>query len=499
MKKLLYIYPALLLFLFAGCSEDTINSYGLGTITGTVVTDGNNEPVENVRISTNPTSSTVFTDENGNFTIKNIPEGEYSIQARKEGFVTAFEGATILPNAEVNVIFEVKTENQNNRQPATPTLISPEDNAEGENLNINFAWSTTDPENDDLTYELEIRNDRTNEILNFTDITDTIYTVENLEYGRKYFWQVKVSDGNNDQVLSPVYSFQTLEFSDNRITYVKKINGNNVIFSRDINNVEYQLTSSSSNSFRPRKNYTTGKVAFLRTLGGQTHLFTMNPDGSQQTQVSVNIPVNGFNMEQIDFSWANDGATLVYPNFEKLYKVNASGGGTTLVYQAPNGRFITEVEVSDDNTIIALLTNNAQGYNASIYTIDLSGNIIDSVIAGLPGALGGLDLSVDKKRILYTRDVSGFENPYYRRLNSRLFIYEFQTNESRDISRNKPDGTNDLDPRFSPDEAQVIFVNTSNDGFSQSNIYTTYINDSQTPDGNQRQELFQVALMPDWE
>src|SRR5690606_10931331 len=215
--------------------------------------------------------------------------------------------------------------------------------------------------------------------------------------------------------------------------------------------VKYKLTSSTTNMFRSIKNHTTGKIAFLRTVGGQTHLFTMNQDGYQQTKITMNIPVNGFNMEQVDFSWADDGASLVYPNFEKLYRINATGGGTTLIYQAPTGRFITEVDVSEDDSLIALLTNNAQGYNASIYTIDRDGNMLDSVISGLPGALGGIYLSVDGNRLLYIRDVSGFENAEYRRLNSRLFIYDFRTNESTDISRQKQDGTNDLDPRFSPD------------------------------------------------
>ncbi|CAM4290041.1 carboxypeptidase regulatory-like domain-containing protein [Gillisia limnaea] len=499
MKTIKY-FSILLCVLFIGCSEDTLDEdTGRGVVTGTVVMDGSNEPVDNVRISTNPTTSTVFTDESGNFTINNVPEGDYSIQARKEGLVTSFEGATVLSNAEVNVILELKTEDQNNRQPSTPQLITPADNSEGQNLSVEFAWSASDPEEDELSFELELRNDRNNDILTFNNIADTTYTVENLNYGYKYFWQVRVSDSVNNPVQSAVYSFKTLEIPKSRIVYVREINGNNVIFTRDENNTEYQITSSNTNSFRPRKNNSTDKIAFLRTVGGQTQLFTMNLDGSQQFQVTSNIPVNGFNMDKVDFSWANDGASLVYPNFEKLYSIQATGGGNTLIYQAPSGRFITEVDVSEDNTLLALLTNNAQGYNASIYTIDASGNVMDSVIAGLPGALGGIDISVDKKRLLFTRDVSGFENSGYRQLDSRLFLYDFRSNMSIEISYNKEEGTNDLDPRFSPDEAEVIFVNASNDGLSESNIYKSQIEDNQTQNVNNRQELYQNAMMPDWE
>jgi hypothetical protein len=187
---------------------------------------------------------------------------------------------------------------------------------------------------------------------------------------------------------------------------------------------------------------------------------------------------------------------LVYPNFEKLYRVNVTGGGTSLIYEERNGKFITEVDVSNDNTRIALLVNNATGYNAEIYTIDMSGNFMKSVISGLDGALGGLNLSVDNQRLLYTRDVSGYESADYRQLNSRMFIYNFNTNQSTDISDDKPEGTNDLDPRFSPSEAEVTYVNTSNDGISEMFIEQTLIENG---GASSRQELYSNAKMPDWE
>ena len=57
----------------------------------------------------------------------------------------------------------------------------------------------------------------------------------------------------------------------------------------------------------------------------------------------------------------------------------------------------------------------------------------------------------------------------------------------------KPDGSNDLDPRFSPNDAEVIFVNTSNDGISARKIVKITLQD------NGRTDLFPDAEMPDWE
>lgn len=500
MKKFTYIPLFVLLCVFAACSEDTINALESGSITGTVVTEGDYDPVENVRISTTPNTSTVFTDENGEFVIHNVPVDQYSVEARKEGLLTQFQAAEVLSEAEANVIFEMQPEDANNREPSAPELISPEDETEGIPITQEFTWNSMDPDSDTLTYELELRNDRNNEVLRYAELTDTTLTVEDLQYGYKYFWQVKVSDGVNDPVLSKLFSFNTLEFPKNRFVYVKEIAGNNVIFARDHEDNEYQLTSAQDNSFRPRKNSRTEKIAFLRTVGSRTQLFTMNLDGSQEKQVTSNIAVNGFNMEKVDFSWADNGARLVYPNFEKLYKINVDGSGNTLIYEEPDGKFITEVDVSNDNTRIILLTNNADGYNASIYSINPEGEFMDTVISGFPGALGGLNISVDNQKVLYTRDISGFQSQDYRQLNSRMFVYDFSTNESTDISGDKLDGTNDLDPRFSPSEAQVTFVNTSNDGISEKNIYRSEVAGAADDGGDagNREELYPNSKMPDW-
>jgi hypothetical protein len=66
--------------------------------------------------------------------------------------------------------------------------------------------------------------------------------------------------------------------------------------------------------------------------------------------------------------------------------------------------------------------------------------------------------------------------------------------ETTDVSDNKPNGTNDLEPIFSPNEAFVIFTNTSNDGLSQKDVYRLEINAMDT-----RVLLFENAFMPDWE
>ena len=176
--------------------------------------------------------------------------------------------------------------------------------------------------------------------------------------------------------------------------------------------------------------------------------------------------------------------------------INKDGSGLQEIYQTLNGNYITEIDWNNDGTKIALKTNNTIGYGVDIFTIDMSGNTVDTILTGVLGAAGGINFSVDNQLLLYTHDVSGFESSDYRQLNNHIFTFNLQTSEVIDLSDQKPPGTNDLDPRFSPNEAEIIFVNTSNDGISQKDIVKLEINAGAA---NNRTILFQEATMPDWE
>lgn len=505
MKKVLNIFVLLILGVFINCTEDTIGIVGYGIITGRVVEANSFDPIENVKISLSPTNNTVFTDVDGYFTFENVEEGEYSVSAEKEDYSTTFEAATVTKDIEVNVIFEMEDDNALNKPPTTPVLVSPADGSEDLELSVELVWSSTDPDEDELTYTLEIKNDYNNEILKVEELLDTIYVVSDLKYGVKYFWQISVSDSINTDVLSVVNSFKTKVNPENRYLYVQKnANGNNIIYSSNFNDTDsivenkVQLTLEELNSWRPRKNQASNSIAFLQTANNATHLFTMKADGSDVFQVTSAVPVNGYNMNEIDFSWSSNGDRLIYPNYDKLYLINKDGSGLQKIYETPDGSFITECDWSNDEGIIALKTNDINGYNVSIYTIDMAGNLLTSVLSNVYGAAGGIDISVDNKLLLYAYDVSEYEEANNRQLDTRIFIYQFSNGEATDISTGKAAGYNNLDPRFSPNESEVIFVNTSNDGISVKNIYKMRINLGD--DGaNNRYELFTDAVMPDWE
>jgi hypothetical protein len=476
------------------CTDEKLDFSEVGKITGRVVQAESFEPIANSKVSISPSNNTVFSDEDGYFTFEEIPVGEYSIQAEKEGFLAGYEPTSLEAGATVNIIFELEDSDALNKPPSAPNLLSPNDDATDIDLEVELVWSKSiDPDEDALIYGIKIRNDYDNNLINIESLTDTTYVVNNLRHGVKYFWQVSVNDSHNNEVLTSISTFETSSYPNNRYFYVKKENDHNVIYSSNDTGNELQITSSDQNSWRPRNNQTAHLVAFLRTIDTETHIFTMKPDGTDIHQVTSANPLIGFKQNEIDFSWSANGSKILYPSFDKLYLINKDGSGNHLIYQTDDGSYITECDWSDDGSIVALKTNDIYGYHVSIFTINLSGTVQTTILNNVLGAAGGINLSVDNNLLLYTYDVSEFENANYRQLNTNLFLYNFSTGERSNISFNKAAGTNDLDPRFSPNESKVIMVNTSNDGISNKQIYLLDIS------GESREMIIDHSFMPDWE
>ena len=100
---------------------------------------------------------------------------------------------------------------------------------------------------------------------------------------------------------------------------------------------------------------------------------------------------------------------------------------------------------------------------------------------------------------MYTRDVSGFNSPTGRQLDSHIFIQRvdgtgtsvdvFNTGSTNNV---KAPGTNDLTPRYSPDGYRLIFVNRVNDDLSPPELWTANL------DGSGRTKMFANAFLPDW-
>lgn len=486
------------LFSLFSCREDLISKTKTATLRGVVTAKESGTALSNVRITTSPTTEAVTTDASGNFEIKDIPIGDYSLKAEADGYVTKAMGISIKTEGQISsVAIELLDDKTLNSSPAIPDLITPANNAVDQPLSINFSWNCSDPDTKDiLKYTLILKNSGNTDVIEINDIKEKNYEVKNLKYGTTYFWQVIVNDGVNTPVYSVSNKFTTSNSPLNRLHYVQNNNGKLTLVSNNLEN--NNLFTLKENAWRPRKNNSANLIAYLKSVAGDIHIFTSKPDGSAEFQVTK-IPIGGFNSKELDYSWNQGGTQLIYGSFDKLYKINKDGTGTTLIYTAPAGEFITECDWSYDEAKIAVKTNNINGYNSNIRILDMVGNVLTTIVNNSIGAVGGINFSVDGKKFIFCQDVSNYQDSSYRQLDTRIFLYEFTTSTITDLSdlSKKTLGTNDLDPRFSPNNAEIIFTNTSNDGISTKNIQKISLDLSLQ--NLQRTTLFTNAEMPDWQ
>jgi Tol biopolymer transport system component len=95
-----------------------------------------------------------------------------------------------------------------------------------------------------------------------------------------------------------------------------------------------------------------------------------------QDLIQISLTIHGIHLE-----------VIIYPYFDKLYRINNDGSGLTKIYQTSNGKFISECDWSNDGAKIALKVNDPNGYNTEIYVINTSGIVVNQVLSGIAGAV----------------------------------------------------------------------------------------------------------------
>ncbi len=89
--KIIFAAISIMSVVFISCKEESPVEPEIildGYIIGKVIQQGNEEPVQNVNISTDPATSFVTTDAFGNYMILNVDSGLYRVTAQKLGFIS---------------------------------------------------------------------------------------------------------------------------------------------------------------------------------------------------------------------------------------------------------------------------------------------------------------------------------------------------------------------------------------------------------------------------
>ena len=479
---------------FFGCEEDPFIPEEFGTLFGEVLMAEENIAIASVTISTNPPTSSVETDAEGRFQLENIPEGTYSLRAEKSGFLTEVTSVAVFANSDANVIIRMNSDSLENNPPSIPMNITPINGSIDNEVNVTLSWTSTDIDAEDqLSYDLLLFNSDQTEVTELLiNSVDSTYELTNLDFNTNYYWQVIVYDGFNDPVFSEVWNFRTVAFPDYRFVYTKKTDSKYNIFSSDETGNFVQLTDNDGSNWRPRMNPQRNKIAYISNVDVNPQIYIMDRDGTNKQRVT-NVPISGaIDQFDLDFSWSPDGSRILYPAGSKLYSILLDGTGLTEMLEAPLGITFAECDWTEQDNRIVARTVGATPYISTMILFNVDPNSWWTYFSNIPGRTGGPSFSIDGNDALYTHDISGFEAVDGRQLDAHIFIRDLGSSNAQDISIYKPNGTNDLDPRYSPDGSKIIFTNTNNDGISQKNIWIMDL------DGENRTLLFEDAEMPEW-
>ncbi len=493
MKQAQHIALILATVWLFSCQEDTVTPDVFGTLYGQVLLESDNSAIANATISTNPPTSTVLTDQQGNFSFENLKVGTYTIRAEKSGLVTAIESVTVFEGQQATVVISMSEADEDNLPPSPPSLVQPATGSVAHEISLSLGWSATDDDGDSLTYDVFLFNSNQDPIAVLAeDLEETSLDVDGLKYGTTYFWQVVVKDGKSDPVFGEVWSFSTKDFPVHPFVFSRVIGGKYDVFCAQSAFQYYQLTGNAGSNYRPRISPDGNRIAFISNLLPEAQLFVMNRDGSEPTLVPASISIGGYNYHELDFAWSPDGTKLLFMRYNKLYLVNLDGSGLTLFAELPLPNTFVEVDWTSQGNKIAARTVGLMPYESKILLYSSTGTFLGEAVNDLPGSIGGGMFSIAGDYLLFTHDTTGFEAPDGRQLESHIFLKNLATGDLTDLSISKPAGTNDLDPRFSPDGSKVIFVNTNNVPGSTKEVWLMNLA------GLGRTKIFENAEMPDW-
>ena len=489
-----YSWIVCLLLLAFSCREDPLEYQAFGRLTGLVLSDSR-DTLDNVLLSTNPATQVVSSDMQGRFVMDSIPVGEYALRAKRDGFREEITAISIEDGLATEVTLIMTPASPDNLPPSEPANPIPADDAKGQPLAVQLSWQSTDPnEQDTLTFGLVLYwDDETDGEQILTDYPDTTYLLEGLDYATDYYWQVIADDGNGGRVYGEIWHFQTEAFPDLPISFVRKTGGKYDIYGADLEGRLARLSNRTESSWRPRMSPQRDLIAFLSFEDLEVHLFTMERNGENVRKITSGVPVAGFNNFELDYCWSPDGARLLYMHDNQLYVINRDGSGLKLLAEGPADQSWVEVDWNGPGNYIAARRRGVQPYNSELFNLrPTDGAVLDTLVAGAPGTEGGPAVYIDGGKLLYTYDVSGFEASSGRQLDARIFALNLQDKTSLPLSDDKLDGTNDLDPRYSPTGAQVIFTNAPNNDNARKDLWIM------NADGENRELFLENAEMGDW-
>ncbi|MEZ5069536.1 MAG: carboxypeptidase regulatory-like domain-containing protein [Bacteroidales bacterium] len=481
--------------LLQACTEDRIQLSYDGTLAGHVKDFTSDEVLAGVILTTNPATISVATDSTGFFEFSTLSEGDYTLIARKSDYVSESVVISVTHDDTATVVVLLERSSEYNKAPEFGSVFQPDSGEPVDPMDVVLTWTASDPNPEDaLSYDIRLFGNGNQEAATYENLSESELILTDLAYNTVYFWQVRAYDAY-DTIVSDVHSFQTLPFPDYPILFARETeDGLSAIFSADTTgSLPIRLTIGTRDTWSPRRSPAGQKIAYVSHDNLEAHIYTMDIDGSNSKKIT-RLPISGYHNAGRGYAWSPRGDKIIYAYYDRILEVGADGTGERTLATAPAGRHFRDLSYAPDGSRIVAQTVGSDADQSELCLIQVSDGSLEVLVDSLSGMTESPSFSLNGNQILFTADVSESLVPDERQLDARIYEIDLVTRRTWNLSEHRPDGTNDLNPRYSSNGAYIIFENTSNESGATPSIWMM------DRDGNSlsRRMLFEGARMPDW-
>jgi hypothetical protein len=298
--------------------------------------------------------------------------------------------------------------NPKNQAPSKFTLLTPNANKEDITRNTTFSWQqATDPDGDNVSYDLYIGFDLGTTELIVSDLSTTSYTLaELLDFDTQYLWRVVAKDGKGGVTESEVQSFKT-EFpivflkkhtSMNEGTFIQSFfYTNGILNTLEINkgSSEWSIDYDSS----------TGKLLKFKQ-GSNTYYYTYTSTGGQERIQFADFIVS--NIWEMEYDTQNRLISI-----SNTSSTPASSFVSNTVLKYPDNESLKPFEIVIEINSTNIIGNEDQEIKFKL-SLEWNGDNIDNII--VESTENGTSKEPRRLKYFYDNNI----NPYYIIINKQF-------------------------------------------------------------------------------
>ena len=202
--------------LIIGCSKETsVQPSTSAFIKGRITDLATGSAVADAYITTAPPSQSVgCSDGAGNYQIEITQVGLYVVSVSKVGFAAGH--VSVLTTVGKSTVADVglTAGNSDNNDPTVPANPQPANQASAQPTSIALGWSCTDPDGDELTYDVYFGLSNPPSELKGSNLSVPSLSLSGLDTGATYYWSVLARDTHGGMTSGPGLAVQDVGNSD---------------------------------------------------------------------------------------------------------------------------------------------------------------------------------------------------------------------------------------------------------------------------------------------